>query len=222
MNLFNYEAIIFDLDGTLLNSSKDVMLCLEEAFDFVGLDIDKSKLNSNIIGPPLNKMTQAVLPEITESQINLVVNKYNEIYDSGKYNSSKLYDGIYDLLLSLKEEGKELFIATNKPIVSTLKLVEKFKLDMFKEIYAFDMEKDKIISKSKMVSDIILKNGLDINKTVMIGDALGDMTAAKENKITAVGALWGYGDNKEPLIKKADIVFESASNLLLNLKKETV
>lgn len=213
MDLRDYEAIIFDLDGTVLNSSKDVMLCLANAFAMENLEIEKTRLNPNIIGPPLNIMTKTVLPEITEEQTLKVVANYNEIYDSGKYNNTKLYDGIYELLERLKRAKKKLFLATNKPNISTHLLIKKYNLSMFDDAYAFDMYEKNILSKTQMIKEIIEKYNLDIKKTVMIGDSPGDVLAAKNNGIKSIGALWGYGDNKQPLIDNADIVVDSAEDL---------
>lgn len=213
MDLKDYAAIIFDLDGTVLNSSKDVMLCLGDAFEKENLEIDKTKLNPNIIGPPLNKMVKAVLPGIDDEMNLRVVSNYNEIYDSGKYNNTKLYDGIYELLVRLKSANKKLFLATNKPNISTHLLIKKYDLSMFDDVYAFDMYGKELLTKTQMVKEIIEKYNLDIKKTVMIGDSPGDVLAAKNNGIKSIGALWGYGDNKQPLIENADIVANNAKDL---------
>lgn len=224
IDLKDYEAIIFDLDGTILNSSKDVMLCLEEAFKLENLTIDKSRLTSNIIGPPLNVMVKTILPEIQEEKIQNVVDNYNKIYNSEKYDFSTLYEGIYDLLKALKKAGKKIFLATNKPNISMPRLIKKYNLNMFKEICSFDQNVNelngKILSKSEMIQSILEKNNLNKDKTVMIGDALGDIKAAKDNGIVSVGALWGYGDDKQPLLENADFIAENVQELSINFLEE--
>ena len=65
-----------------------------------------------------------------------------------------------------------------------------------------------------MINDIIEKYSLNKSETMMIGDAPSDVICAKEAGVLAVGALWGYGENKEPLIKNSDIVINSANEIL--------
>lgn len=214
LDLNRYEAIIFDLDGTILNSLTEVMLCLEEAFLLENLWIDKSRLNHNIIGPPLDIIVKTVLPEITDEMALRVVEHYNRIYDSEKYQGSFLYDGMIELLDSLKKSGKKLFIATNKPHKSTLRLVNNFNLLMFDDIYSIDKMEGKIMSKSEMILDIVSKYNFDKKKVVMIGDALGDVIAANESGVDSIAALWGYGDDKQPLKDSAKFLIENVNDLL--------
>lgn len=213
VDLKNYEAIIFDLDGTILNSSDEIMLCLGEAFERENLKIDKSKLNHNIIGPALNKMVRLVLPELSEDYAQKVVDNYNKIYDSEKYACSELYGGMLELLVELKNSNKRLFMATNKFDFSTHRLIKKFKLSFFEDVYTIDKYKGKILSKKDMIREIIEKYNLERAKTIMIGDALGDVLAAKENGIASIGALWGYGDNKQPIIDNATYAIENVNYL---------
>lgn len=214
MDLKDYEAVIFDLDGTILNSLVEVMLCLQEAFEIENLKIDKSRLNHNIIGPPLDIIVKTVLPELTDEVALKVVDNYNKIYDSEKYQGSFLYDGTFELLTELKEVGKKLFIATNKPHKSTLRLVNNFKLSMFDDIYSIDKFENRIISKTDMIKDILSRYGFDKSKVVMVGDALGDVLAANNNGIDSIGALWGYGDDKRPIRESAKFLVDSVNDLL--------
>lgn len=220
--LKDFDNIIFDMDGTLLDSSVEVMLCLEKAFAMENLKIDKAKLTSNIIGPPLKGIVRSVLPEINDKRLNNVVKNFRNIYDNDENDGSRLYEGIYDLLVELKNIDKKLFIATNKPTIPTQRIIRKFNLSMFNDIFTIDKFTNKLLSKSEMITIIIAEYNLKKQMTVMIGDALADINAAKENGIKSIGALWGYGDDKQPLIKNADFVVEKVNNIYLNLIEETV
>lgn len=212
-----YHNYIFDLDGTIINSSKEVLLCFEKAFEKANYKIDKSRLTPNVIGPPLNEIIKLIAPDIQETDVNIVVEYFRELYDFEENDISEFYQGIPEVLTILKNRNKKLFIATYKPEKPTMRIIKQFKLDKFDDIYTID-KFGKHITKTEMINDIIEKYSLNKSETMMIGDAPSDVICAKEAGVLAIGALWGYGENKEPLIQNADIVINSA-NEILNLKE---
>ena len=125
-----------------------------------------------------------------------------------------MYPNTHKILQHLRENKKRLFLATFKPEKPTLRIIQQFKLNYFEEIYTIDKFKEHI-SKEKMIEIILEKYNLDCNETCMIGDAPSDMIAAKKNNIKAIGAYWGYGDNKTELLKNADIIIKSIEELCL-------
>ena len=208
-----YHNYIFDLDGTIINSSKEVLLCFEKAFEKANYEIDKSRLTPNVIGPPLNEIIKLIAPDIQETDVNIVVEYFRELYDFEENDISEFYQGIPEVLTILKNRNKKLFIATYKPEKPTMRIIKQFKLDKFDDIYTID-KFGKHITKTEMINDIIEKYSLNKSETMMIGDAPSDIICAKEAGVLAVGALWGYGENKEPLIKNSDIVINSANEIL--------
>ena len=215
-----YHNYIFDLDGTIINSSKEVLLCFEKAFEKANYEIDKSRLTPNVIGPPLNEIIKLIAPGIQETDINRVVEYFRELYDFEENDISEFYQGIPEVLTTLKNMNKKLFIATYKPEKPTMRIIKQFHLDKFDDIYTID-KFGKHITKTEMINDIIEKYNLNKSETVMIGDASSDVICAKEAGVLAIGVLWGYGENKEPLIKNSDIVINSA-NEILEIKERLV
>lgn len=210
---FEFQNYIFDLDGTVINSSKEVIECMYKALIKSGIQIDKSELTSNMIGPPLKQIIQNIVPYIhDESKLSEILENFREIYDNDKNDISEIYNGVYETLDMLKENGCRLFMATFKPEAPTMRIIEQFKLDYFEDIYTIDKFKTHI-SKEEMIKDIIKRYSLNIKETVMIGDAPSDIEAAKAAGVFAIGALWGYGDNKKPLTEKADRVISSIGEL---------
>jgi len=211
--LNNFDNWIFDLDGTLVNSTDEVLRCFKHAFYKAEYPVDESRFTSDIIGPPLRDIIKLVAPELSDERIiSKIVMNFRQIYDYDENDISTLYDGIFDLLLQLKNEGKKLFIATFKPTIPTMRLVDKFNLNMFDDVYTIDKFGEPI-SKSDMIADIISRYSLDKSKTVMVGDAPTDMTAAKDVGIKGIGVLWGCGSDKTELIKNADYIVEKAGEL---------
>lgn len=209
-----FDNFIFDLDGTIINSSKEVFQCFAMAFESVNYDIDKTRLNPNIIGPPLKEIIKLIAPELDDSnKINLICQNFRQIYDNDENDCSELYDGIFSFLKKLKKHNKKIFMATFKPMIPTIRLVNKFKLnDLFDDIYGID-KFGKHITKEEMIEDIINKYNLNRERTVMIGDAPTDVIAAKNTGIFGIGALWGYGSDKTALKKNSNLCINNIKEL---------
>jgi len=222
--MHNIENYIFDLDGTIINSSEEVLLCFKKAFEKANYKINNSLLTPNLIGPPLKKIIETIAPELTDEHIiKIVMQNFRQIYDYDENDISKLYKGIFDLLTELKNLNKKIFIATFKPTKPTMRIVKQFKLDMFDDIYTID-KFEKPISKEEMLIDIIEKYNLVKEETIMVGDAASDMIAAKNAGIKGIGVLWGYGENKQPLINNSDLVVKDVKDLkeCLKLNYQTI
>lgn len=219
MEISNIENYIFDLDGTIIDSSKEVLLCFEKAFEKANYPIDKSRLTQNVIGPPLKEILKLIAPDLNdEGTIDKIILNFRELYDYDKNDISELYQGMFEFLLSLKKQGKKLFIATFKPNKPTLRIVKQFNLNMFDDIYTID-KFGKHVTKAQMIEDIIDKYNLKKENTVMIGDAASDIMAAKLVGIKCIGVLWGYEKNKKSLKENADKFVDKVEQLK-NLKKE--
>ena len=209
-----FSNYIFDLDGTLINSSKEVLLCFKKAFEQANYPILPSRLNSDVIGPPLRDIITIIAPELkNENTIKQIENNFRNLYDNDKNDISELYFGVPDVLLKLKEQGKRIFLATFKPKKPTQRILKQIKLDIFEDVYTID-KFEHHITKTEMIEDIIEKYSLLRNETAMVGDAKSDMAAAKEAEVTAIGALWGYGTNKAPLRETADYCINDMEELI--------
>lgn len=209
----NFDNWIFDLDGTLINSSDEVLECFKKAFKVSGYEIDENYFTSDVIGPPLRQIIHTIAPELNNEEIieNIVTN-FRQIYDYDENDISVMYDGMFNLLQELKKSGKKLFIATFKPTIPTMRLVKKFNLSMFDDIYTID-KFGKQITKTEMITDIISKYKLDKTKTIMVGDAASDVIAAKDAGIIGLGVLWGYGSDKTKLIENANIIVNKVEEI---------
>lgn len=220
MQINNY---ILDLDGTIINSSNEVLLCFEKAFAQSNYKIDKSRLTPNVIGPPLKEIIKLIAPEINENDIEIVMENFRLIYDYDEHDISEYYSGVLEFLNKAKNSGKKLFIATYKPEKPTRRIEKQFKMDMFEEIYTIDKFSEHI-TKTQMINDILNKYNLKKEETVMIGDASSDVISAKEAGVTGIGVLWGYGDDKTNLIKNSDYVVKNTQELeeYLKLNYQTI
>ena len=210
----NIDNYIFDLDGTIVNSSKEVLRCIKLAYKETNIDVDQNRITPDVIGPPLKGIFKLISPEISdEASFDRLEEAYSKHYDHSINDSSSMYPGILEILNKLKEQNKKLFIATNKPQIATLRILKMFNLDYFTDVYTIDKYSDRELNKEEMIKEILEKYLLDKSKTVMIGDSPHDSIAGNKNGITTIGVLWGYGSEKQKLIEASDYAFSTASEL---------
>lgn len=212
------KNFIFDLDGTIIDSSKEVLSCFDKAFKLSGVDFDQARLSSDVIGPPLKEIIKLIAGrELNENNIAAITSNFRKIYDYDENDVSELYLGIHDFLLNLKRSGYKLFIATLKPDKPTMRIVKQFNLNMFDDVYSID-KFGRQISKADMIIDILERYNLEKSETVMIGDSLSDMRAAKQAGVLDIAVLWGYDKDKSSLIKESTYVVSNVEELNKCLK----
>lgn len=215
--LNKFENYIFDLDGTIVDSSNEILKCLKKAFQDNRCTIPAERFTPNLIGPPIRQIIENVAPEIKEEDVKKgIISSFRKNYDFDNDDCSSLYPQIREYLDFLKNSNKKLYIATFKPKIPTLRLVKMFNLDMFDSIYTVDYPHP-FTSKSEMVKSLLKEQNLELNETVIIGDSVSDILAGKTNDINAVGVLWGYGKDKSQMIKQADYIIEN-TNILERVK----
>lgn len=183
---------IFDLDGTLINSSPEIINCFKEAFKINNVT-PKIKINKSIIGPPLNEVLDSLLDEDDKNKTSQIVQTYINLYDEDFCHRSQLYDGVYESLkkLSLK---KKLFLITNKRFIPTRKILKTTGIiDFFDSYYSIDKNEPTISNKSKLIKYVIKNLNLNLQECLYIGDTHGDAIASKQNNLDFVYANWGYG-----------------------------
>ncbi|MBQ3833900.1 MAG: HAD family hydrolase [Elusimicrobia bacterium] len=209
----NFDNFIFDFDGTLADSAGEVLACIEKAFNKCDVSFEKDRLNPSVMGPSLAEIAVIVKPELAdENIINNIVSAYRKIYDYDENDITKLYDGMKEWLIFLKNSNKKIFIATNKPKIPTMRLVKSLKIDFFDDIYTVDKYNDKKLKKSQMIEEITSRYNLLKEKTLMVGDCLSDIEAAKQAGVYSLAALWGYGKDKNILKEKADFCLEKVND----------
>lgn len=208
-----YEYIFFDLDGTLTDSAPGIMNSFVYAIEHMGGTVsDKSQL-MRFVGPPLQDSFEKALgysPEDATKAIAL----YREYYHGmgGRFENN-VYPGIEELLAKLKGEGKKLIVATSKNEYGTKVVLEHFGLDKYFDFVAAANDEDrqhKVDVLKYAIEEVGVK---DLSKAVMIGDRENDISAAGAVGMDSIGALYGYGDEKELTTAGATYLAESAEDI---------
>jgi phosphoglycolate phosphatase len=214
------NSVIFDLDGTLIDSKDDIEDSLSKAFyDCCGVDLPIDKLK---IGPPLEDMLRIISPELSILKISDVILSFRTYYINSSFSKTRYFDGIVPLLIKLQQKNCLIFVATNKPLRITKQIFHKLGTDFFGgNIVAIDSLKGKKLTKSEMLNELVIKFNLIKNNCIFIGDSPSDILAAKLVGLSSIAVGFGYFKKDELLQSSPDNYFETVCELsdylLMNL-----
>lgn len=188
--------IIFDLDGTLINSAGDVVYCLKKAYCSIS-ELSNIEISESFIGPPLYELIKRITPGISDEQTDIIIKEFRNCYDNSSFSKTRLNEGVYKLIKDLKNLKIKIFIATNKPFFVTKKILKTLKIDDFDDVITLDVVAGKKMDKTEMISHIINKWNIKKENTIMVGDDASDIIAAHNNGLRSVAVLNGYGDTNK-------------------------
>lgn len=212
-----FSKLIFDLDGTLIDSAEDIIYYVKKAIEeFTG--IGKVEIDRKVIGPPLETIINNTIPNADKKIKSAIVNRFRELYFSCNFDRTKLIDGVESVLKYFSENGVEAYIATNKPMMPTKEILKKLKVKNIKQIVTADCLPAETLDKEMMIRKIIDDNNLEKEKIFMVGDTASDIKAAKNNSIKSVGFLGGYGAIEEILSANPDYKIKNMIELISLIK----
>ena len=206
-----YKCVLFDLDGTIIDSSEGVKKSISESIEILGLpQLTESQLES-CIGPPIQRSFK-VLYEMDEKQANDSAAVFRNIYKDKYLFDAIIYDGIVDLIKALKREGVKVMIATYKREDYMRILLEKFELlELFDNVKGADFEGK--LNKSDIIRMCIAESGCDVRDVVMVGDTIHDQTAAENVGIDFVAVTYGFGFKKPDKLENVTFVADYAKDM---------
>ena len=212
-----FDTLLFDLYGTLTDSTEGILNCLIYAIERMGFEVPE---DTNIfLGPPIRQSFAEFLG-MNGEQVDEAVRIFRERYSDTGLFENRVYDGIPGMLERLKSGGKRLMVATSKPQGYAGRIFERFGLAQYFEIVGgaeLDGSRD---YKDEVIEYVLAKAGITDRSTVlMIGDRRQDVLGAHKTDIECMGILWGYGSVEELTQAGADYIArtpQEAADMLLS------
>ena len=193
------SAIIFDLDGTLIDSRQGVQESIEHAVHKVLPDLPMVDF-SPFIGPPIKKILTNALGPLNDSHLQEISLEFREVYDSEGCLKCSLFSGVRETLDELTSRRIPIDLATNKPRKATDLVLNHLQLTRyFKGIKAPDPRCGTSTPKKEMVQELMESQFLGMENTIMVGDTMEDWEAARAASIGFAACLYGYGIKEEDL-----------------------
>lgn len=193
------QLVIFDLDGTLLNTIDDLAVSTNYALKQHGYPVHAREEYRFFVGNGITKLIERALPEEArlDSVIREVRNRFVAYYQQHKTDLTRPYHGIPELLQELKSEGILLAVASNKYHEGTVELVEHyFGKDLFAVVLG-QRENIPVKPDPTIVFEILRQTGIDKANTLYVGDSGVDMETAANSGIRSVGVTWGFRPRRE-------------------------
>jgi len=202
-----FDLIVFDWDGTLMDSTATIVKCIQASAKDLGLPIPSRESASHVIGLGLGEALQVVLPDVDPKYYPRMVERYRYHYLS-KDHELTLFDGVHEMLQELSQQGYFLAVATGKSRVGLNRSLNAAGL-----LSTFDATRcaDETFSKPHpaMLQELTRELGQDLKRTVMIGDTTHDLMMAQN--AGSAGIAVEYGAHPVDQLQACNPVFSARS-----------
>lgn len=184
--------VIFDLDGTLIDSAQGILSSFAGAFDACQMKPCRD-LTPSVVGPPLLETLAVLAGTDDPATVQQLAAAFKAIYDDTGYRKTIVFPGVDAMLGSLAARDCRVYIATNKRCLPTGRIVEFLGwTQYFDGVYSLDSFAPALKSKADLLREVLNVHGIDVRSAVYIGDRHEDGEAAKANQISFLLAEWGY------------------------------
>lgn len=211
-----YQYLLFDLDGTITDPKVGITTCVQYALEHFGIhEPDNDKLEP-FIGPPLQDSFEQFYHMDAETAKQAVA-KYRERFQTVGLYENEIYDGMADLLKTLKEGGCRLAVASSKPTVFVKKILEHFDVVQYFDVVVGSELDGSRAKKEEVVQEALRqldpKGQVSSGQMVMIGDRYFDVQGAKAHHLDSIGVAYGYATEGELQQAGATFVVDTVQQL---------
>lgn len=219
----SYKAIIFDLDGTLVDSLADLADAANFALSCFGQPTHSTETLKTMIGDGTRTFISRALPQNRQDLVEQVLVKMREKYIDICLNNTHPYKGIKETLDELKKHGIKMAVITNKDQKMSEKIISHFFGNYF-QIVMGTVDAVPLKPDTKAVLYVLDRFGVKTDSALFVGDSNIDIKTAKAAGITSIGVKWGFRSEQELVEAGANFIINSPNELLnildrpLNLK----
>ena len=210
-----YSSVIFDLDGTLLDTLTDIVESINTVLTEHDFPVHSSKTYKTFLGSGLhNLITRSVPKNTPESVISKCCGSFTDIYSKTWMKNCYPYKGINTMLNSLSHEEIKLAVLSNKPHVFTRLFVDRFfPKNLFSAVFG---QRDEVEKKPHPAGALIIASilGQPPEQTLFVGDSDIDIKTGKAAGMGTIGVSWGYRTVRELVENKADIIANSPLEIM--------
>lgn len=210
-----HRLVIFDLDGTLLNTIGDLAAACEDMLIRRALPQHTLAEYTSFVGNGIRNLVKRSLPEElrTDEYVEQAKADFVDYYTHNIHNHTLPYEGITELLSELQRAGVRIAVASNKFHEGTLQLITHFFSDInFVAVYGnregFPLKPD-----AQLIEEIISLGDVAREDCVMVGDSAVDIQTAHNSHITSIGVSWGFRSREELIEAGADHIADSVEEL---------
>ncbi|MBP2625321.1 MAG: 5-nucleotidase [Firmicutes bacterium] len=208
-----YDIILFDLDGTLTDPKPGITKSVQYALEKMGIAEDDLDKLTSFIGPPLTTSFKEFY-SMNDDEANQALGYYRERFSTVGLYENAVYVGMKELLEELQNQGKTMFVATSKPTIFSIKILEHFGLiHFFKAVIGSELDGTRV-EKNEVIEYVLSEiDGHDLKKIIMVGDRKFDVIGAKQNGIDVIAVAYGYGSYEELKTAKPNYIVGTISEL---------
>lgn len=214
-----YQYLLFDLDGTLTDSAEGIINCVQYAMEKMGVTPPDKEALKVFVGPPLSESFMTVCG-FSNEEAQRAIAYYRERFQPIGMFENAVYDGIPDMLKTMKENGKINMIASSKPEVFVKTILEHFDIAKY-----FDIVVGATMDESRNTKEAVIEEALSQlkranqygqysdDKCVMIGDRKYDIYGAKFFGLHNIGVSYGFAPEGELEEAGADVIVDTVDEL---------
>jgi phosphoglycolate phosphatase len=209
-----FDLIVFDWDGTLINTIDWIVHCLQRAGEQYGFLTPEPQAAKDVIGLCIDNAVAGLYPDADAETQKKIVAFYSATYFSKQLSQNDFFPGVYDMLLNLKETGYQLAVATGKTRVG---LIEALSATGTETVFDITRCADETASKPnpKMLHEIMEHTKAPLDRTLMVGDSIHDLQMARNANIASIGVACG-ANSKESLLQYDPLLCLQHTTELLN------
>ena len=218
------KLVIFDLDGTLLNTIEDLGHAANYALEKNGFATHSLASYPFFVGNGVRRLMSRVLPEDRRDKdtIARLLVDFTDYYDQHNTDCTKPYNGIDEVLRQLRERGVKVAVASNKYHAATTKIVRHYFGDI--DFAAIEGQREGVNVKPdpSVVFAVLAQAHVAKADTLYVGDSGVDMETARRACIDSVGVTWGFRPEKELVEYHADIIINRPDDILTIVDRGTI